>query len=109
MFELLKNPVFKNLNGLFKRTIWYSKNMQTCLAIMIRNIFWSNFGRKAQWDWPSYVHAWQKNPMKDNLAFGLHVVLDLFNQDNTFPSEWPSFKENKAKWDITESLLAKST
>lgn len=54
-----------------------------------------------------YMHGQKTH--EDNLAFGLHVVLDLFNQDNTFPSEWPSFKENKAKWDITESLLAKST
>lgn len=81
--------------------------LQTCLPIIIRNIFRSYSGRN-EIDLVMYMHG-KKKPMKDNLAFGLHVVLDLFNQDNKFPSEWPSFKENKAKWDITESLLAKST
>lgn len=105
MFERLKHPDSKNLNGLFKRTTWYIANMfNNYNSKHFQKLLWQ------KWDWPSYVHAWQKKkPMKDNLAFGLHVVLDLFNQDNTFPSEWPSFKENKAKWDITESLLAKST
>lgn len=59
VFERLKHPDSKNLNGLFKRTTWYIANMFTNHnSKHFQKLLWQ------KWDWPSYVHAWQKNPWK---------------------------------------------